>query len=146
MFSKILVALDGSDHAEEALKLGCGMATACGSQLILLHAVQAHPLQPQLDTIIKSKGEDIYQTLGQEHGEQLLDEAEKKARNAGLTDIVKTVVTGGIARKIVKTAGDSGVDLIVIGTRGLNGIREIAVGSVAHKVTITASCPVLVVK
>ena len=44
------------------------------------------------------------------------------------------------------TAGSAGVELIVVGTRGLTGLREIAMGSVAHKMSVAAPCPVLIVK
>lgn len=39
MSSKILVAIDGSDHAWKALEVACDLAKAHGGDLLVLHAV-----------------------------------------------------------------------------------------------------------
>ena len=41
---KILVAVDGSDHASRALELSCDLAKAHGSQVLVIHATNTQPL------------------------------------------------------------------------------------------------------
>ncbi|MMZ57327.1 Stress response protein NhaX [compost metagenome] len=78
-------------------------------------------------------------------GEELLGRAKAKAEAAG----VKTealYVKGDPARQIVEKAQEGAYQLIVIGSRGLSGLKEMMLGSVSHKVSQLASCPVLIVK
>jgi nucleotide-binding universal stress UspA family protein len=63
-----------------------------------------------------------------------------------LEKIEQVVREGDPAKIVVKRAKKLDVDLLVVGTRGLTGIKGITLGSVAHKVTAAAHCPVLVVK
>jgi nucleotide-binding universal stress UspA family protein len=44
MIKRVLVALDGSEHAAKALDLGCEMANRFGAELIALHVVPDKPL------------------------------------------------------------------------------------------------------
>jgi nucleotide-binding universal stress UspA family protein len=46
---------------------------------------------------------------------------------------------------VVRFAEEHGGDLIVVGSRGLGSVEGFLVGSVSHKVTGLAECPVLVV-
>ncbi len=44
---RILVALDGSEHAERALKLACDLARLHGAELVLVHVVLDRPLSEE---------------------------------------------------------------------------------------------------
>jgi nucleotide-binding universal stress UspA family protein len=55
------------------------------------------------------------------------------------------VKAGQPARTIIEFARDRDVELIVIGSRGLGSVERYLLGSVSHKVTGLAQCPVLVV-
>ena len=46
---------------------------------------------------------------------------------------------------IVKFSEDHDVDLIVMGSRGLGDSTRYLLGSVSHKVTSLAQCPVMVI-
>lgn len=147
MFSKILVALDGSEYSDKALDVAVQMAMRCDANLILFHAMHLRPLRAEYESIVvNKKAKDVYKQIGQEQGEAILDAAEKAATEAGLTNVTRLVVEGRPASSIVKAVDDTETKLVIIGTRGLSALHQITMGSVAHKVTVAASCPVMVVR
>jgi len=147
MFNKILVALDGSEHAAKALKIAIGLASRCEAQLLLFHAMQMRPMRAQFEAVmVTSAARNVYNKLAQEQADDILQEAERAAKVAGLTDVKPIIREGGAAKTLVNVVKEEHVELAVIGTRGLTGLHEISMGSVAHKVTVASPCPVLVVK
>jgi len=147
MFDKILVALDGSDHAQKALDTAIRLAQRCDGELVLFHAIQLSALRGNYHAMVTPAARKIYRGLGREQGEAILDSAEKTAKEMGLDKVVRSVIESDSTAKAVLAAAESlGADLLVVGTRGLTGLREMAMGSVAHKITSAAHCPVLVVR
>lgn len=53
---------------------------------------------------------------------------------------------GDPAQVILSMAQNQSVDLIIMGSRGLGAIQEHVIGSVSHRVTTHAPCPVLLIK
>ena len=146
MFNKILVALDGSDHATKALQTAVELAIRCDATLVLCHAVQTPQLRADYDKVVAKKAQKIYRQIGKERADDILGAAEKVARKAGLSEVERLVQDGDPVKALLKAIDKASADLLVIGTRGMTGLREIAMGGVAHKVTVAAPCPVLVVK
>jgi len=147
MFDKILVALDGSDHAQKALDTAIKLAQRCDGELILFHAIQLSALRGDYHAMVTPAARKIYRGLGREQGEAILDQAEKTAKNMGLHKVFRSIVEADSTAKAILSAADtSGINLLVLGTRGLTGLREMAMGSVAHKITAAAKCPVLIIR
>jgi nucleotide-binding universal stress UspA family protein len=84
--------------------------------------------------------------------EKEMDEAEKNAKvvkEAALKEGVAVkafVLSGRPADAIIETAQEKNADLIVLGSHGRTGVERLLMGSVAERVIVLASCPVLVVK
>ena len=55
-------------------------------------------------------------------------------------------MTGKPAEAVIQTAQERRADLIVLGSHGRTGVERLLMGSVAERVIVLASCPVLVVK
>jgi nucleotide-binding universal stress UspA family protein len=146
MFDKILVGLDGSQNSAPALETAIGLAQRCQARLVLFHAIDVHPARAHLEHFVEEAARAVYQRAGQEIAGNILDDAERRAREAGLAQVERVVEEGSAARTIVDYAKRNGVELIVIGTRGLMGLHGLALGSVAQQVTATAHCPVMVVR
>lgn len=146
MFKKILVALDGSDHANKALKTAVEMAQRCDSELILFYALEIRSLRSDYEAIVNKSARDAYLAMGEKQKDDILSQAEKTASDLGLSQVRQECLEGEPARSILKAAKDNDVNLVVVGTRGLTGLRELAMGSVARKVTSAAECPVMVVR
>ncbi len=145
MFTKILLAFDGSDHALNALKTA---ATLAKEQRAALHVVHT----PQVDTppvVIGSYVSilEVPPTKDQilEAGQHIADLARSQALENGvsLTDI--HLCSDGPARDILKTADEIDADLIVMGRRGLGAIGALALGSVSQSVAHSAKCACLTV-
>ena len=147
MFDKVLVALDGSEHAQKALDTAVKLAQRCDAELILFHAIQLSALRGDYHAMVTPAARKIYRGLGREQGEAILDDAAKTAKKMGHKKIVRSIVeSDSTAKAILAAADEAGVDLLVVGTRGLTGLREMTMGSVAHKVTAAAKCPVMIIR
>jgi len=147
MFEKVMVAVDGSEHAQKALQLAVRLTQRCDGELILFHAVQLSALRGNYHAMVTPAARNIYRGLGREQGEAILDRAESTARELGLENTVRSMVeSDSPAKAILSVAESAAVNLLVVGTRGLTGLREMTMGSVAHKVSAAAKCPVMIVR
>jgi nucleotide-binding universal stress UspA family protein len=79
-------------------------------------------------------------------GQQILNSYEAKVKEARLQNVRMLLQEGDAAQRIIETASEVKCGLIIIGSRGRGGFKELLLGSVSHKVTNHAGCPVLVVK
>jgi nucleotide-binding universal stress UspA family protein len=142
MFENILVAVDGSKHSDAAFDVAMDIYQKYGSQVFVLHVFQGGTGP---GTLVSPGFEDDMRDIGQ----QILDsyEAKVKERRDSLQKNVRMLLEmGDAAQKIMETASKIKCDLVLIGSRGRGGFKELLLGSVSHKVTNHASCPVLVVK
>lgn len=146
MFSTVMVALDGSEHAAQALRMAAQLAQRCDSTLVLFHAVEINAFRSDYDMRVVDSAREAYRRIGMEQADAIMREAEDAAKAAGVKQVRRAVGEGDPVKAILKVTRDTPVDLIVVGTRGLTGLRELAMGSVAHKISVAAPCPVLIVK
>lgn len=77
---------------------------------------------------------------------QVLDDAEKTARQAGVTDVSTAIYGGDAADAILECADKQKADMIVLGSRGLSDFKGFFLGSVSHKVSSQAACTCVTVK
>jgi len=143
-FKNIVVATDGSKYSVAAASEALGLAKRNGSALTIISVVPSELLTPT----------DIDFTITQrEHiAEKEMHEAEKSAKavkEAAQKEGVSVrafVLSGRPADAIIETAQEKKADLIVLGSHGRTGVERLLMGSVAERVIVLASCPVLVVK
>jgi nucleotide-binding universal stress UspA family protein len=139
MFENILVAVDGSKHSDDAFSIAMDMAQKYGSQLLVLHVFQGGTGS---STMVSPGFEDDMRSIGQ----QILDSYEAKVKERRLQNVRMLLQEGDAAQRIMETANEEKCGLLLIGSRGRGGFKELLLGSVSHKVTNHADCPVLVVK
>ncbi|MBN6186066.1 universal stress protein [Aneurinibacillus sp. BA2021] len=148
MFKKVLVAVDGSEMGEKAIEAATIIAKEQGAHVSLLHVGKEAVVPPymvgEMAYISREYNIDFSEAM-QKEGEELLKKAKAKMEAAGVSAEAFYVV-GDPARQIVDQAEEGGYQLIVIGSRGLSGLKEMMLGSVSHKVSQLATCPVLIVK
>lgn len=138
---KVLVPVDFSDQADEALRTAIGVARAFGGEVELLHVTApVMVLPPPIDII---SFPTLFPDLTRRVEESL---ASRRAwiAEAGLSSTT-TVLQGNPHVEIVRRAKESGAELIVMGTHGRSGFGHAVLGSVAERVVHRSPCPVLVV-
>jgi nucleotide-binding universal stress UspA family protein len=144
-FSKILVAIDGSEISMNTVDYAIQMAKKHNSQVIALHVIHiriatAYLLAPS-DTLRQLNDKDRQQSM--EWFEPIQTKA--KENNVKLkSEIVESIMSEVGA--IVTYAERENVDLIVIGSRGRTGFKKMLLGSTASGVVTYATCPVMIVK
>ena len=138
----LLVPLDFSLYAEQALQHAIALAQPLRVPLTLLHVIPLHPLAirdvlaPLLEASLRAVETEAHQRM---------HTARARVHQVGLR--CDTLIVHGIPfQTIVDTAGDRDVDLIVMGTHGRTGLSHVLLGSVAEKVVRLAPCPVLVTR
>jgi len=147
MFRHILVPMDGSKGAEAALEMAVKLAAQAGdpAEVLILTVYRHHGyLEASFSMVRKDDPENIDDVL-RAHAREVADAAKAHAERLGATQVRAFVKNGPPARSIVAFAREHDVDLIVLGSRGLGSIEGYLLGSVSHKVTGLAECPVLVV-
>ncbi|MEM3574360.1 MAG: universal stress protein [Candidatus Bathyarchaeia archaeon] len=137
MFAKILVPIDGSPHADKAVKYAVDLSKKYGSRLILLHVIPVRVYAfAEVGAVFS---EDV------EEGEEILRRGMELARSLG-AEVDQRLRKGIPAEEILRAAEEEKVDLIAIGSRGLSGVKAFLLGSVSDKVSHHAKCPVLIVR
>ena len=145
-FSKILVAIDGSQASMDAADYAIEMTKNDGTELIALTIIRI-PLSsyglvtPQGELSHPKEREEI---LEAKQWLQKLIQIAKQNDVQLKTEIIDSQMSIEAAR--VEYAESHGVDLIIIGTRGRSGLKKMLLGSVASGVVTYATCPVMVVK
>ena len=146
MFRRILVPIDGSIGAERALLKAVELQKACGAEELFTLTVYRHhsQLEASLAMVRPSNPVSLDDAM-RDHAREIVERAKKLATDAGATGVRAFVKNGAPSRSIVAFAQERECDLIVLGSRGLGSIEEYLLGSVSHKVTGLAKCPVMVV-
>jgi nucleotide-binding universal stress UspA family protein len=144
MFERILLPLDGSALAEQALPVAARLARASGGTIILLRvAVVSIVERPDL-------------TPAQEYSQQainegFLDATQYLERIAGRDELAgipieMQVLFGNVAQTILSVAQSFDADLIIMSSHGYTGFKRWSLGSVAQKVARHSPVPVFVLR
>lgn len=143
MFHRILVAIDGSEHAQRALSEAIDLAQLSNARLTVMTVhpktstlLVGGPVVPPVDM------RSLDEALQREH-EQLLESAIAQVPHD--VSVVKVLAHGVPATAIVEQARKDGNDLIVLGSRGRGEVASMLLGSVSHQVLQRSTAPVLVV-
>lgn len=144
MFKSILVPLDGSSRAEEALPVAARIARASGGSIRLLEVVSpaidyggGYALAPLMTgSVIES---DMDAATG------YLKTVAASAALAGLPSTIE-IAFGQPSQCILEAANSGEVDLIVLCSHGRTGIPRWALGSVAHTLAHESRVPTLVLR
>jgi nucleotide-binding universal stress UspA family protein len=139
VFSKILHANDGSEHAFRAFALAIAMAKQNNSDL---HMVSVEEIDYMPEFI-----EEVREETGT--AARRFHKVFQRARAMAEDSHVKLdthVIAGHPVRDIVELAKELKVELLVIGATGHSALYDRLIGSRADRIVQLAHCPVLVVK
>ena len=135
---RILVPLDGSALAEQALTKALDLAEGREPVCLLLRAAEAStwPGVDPTDAQIRVVHE----------AEQYLDAVQARLAAKGLRKVETSVWYGPPASAIVEAARVANADLIVMTTHGRSGLGRLILGSVAEAVLRGTSVPILLLR
>ena len=139
-FSKVLVAVDGSEYSMNAAEYAISITKVYGSQLIALHVITsdvstiASTFSPQMEEIKKNT-------------QEFFDKIRRKGEvNWDIPLRTELIASSSVVGGIIDFAEKENIDLIVVGTRGRSGLKRLLLGSVASGIVNYAYCPVMIVK
>jgi nucleotide-binding universal stress UspA family protein len=135
---RIMVPLDGSALAREALPLALDLARRTGATLVLLTVLTPRVL---LDPSIAAEPSP---TAMESLREQMLHELDALAAECRDVQITTVIGEGLVGEMICREAEYHVADLIVMTSHGESGLRHFALGSVTDKVLRGTQVPVLV--
>ncbi len=138
VFSRILVAIDGSESAKKAFTKSIFLAQKCSSKLDLVHVVSCELGGDSATTF------ELIEQL-QTKAKLILEEYRKEAIKNNIP-IEVMIKQGDPAQIIIEIANTENYDLIITGSRGMSAFKELLVGSVTLKVIHHVNCPVMVVR
>jgi nucleotide-binding universal stress UspA family protein len=129
---KILVGIDGSNTAKEALKIALKNAAAFNGELLAVTSMATGTAEES----------DKIRTAT-----QTLENVKVEAEKASVPCSTHLLIRGNSAGEdLVEFADKHAVDLIVVGIKRRSRVGKILMGSSAQYVILRAGCPVLTVK
>lgn len=144
MFRRILVPLDGSPRAEQALPVAARLAHASGGTIVLLRVVSIPYAFVAYVTLEPISTQITIDTVLEEARNYLKRTAEASSL-IGI-QVETNVILGQAAAAILSVVASHTIDLIVMHSHGYSGMMRWALGSVAEKVTHHAAAPVLLLR
>lgn len=150
MFTRLLVPVDGSEHANRAVLAAAELAHRYDAKLTLMYVLtRAGSLAVPEELKAYSKLEHMRVTereIIEGAGKELLNTAETLVRESGVKNCEAVMETGDPATCITDYAKKNAVDLIVMGRRGLGDLTGLLLGSVSHKIAQATDCSCLTIK
>lgn len=140
MFERILLAVDGSEHALRAAKTAGDLARHMKAiELRIVVAYEPIPSylgDPDFQTAINAR-------LKEAQG--ILHKAVEAVGDSGI-GVQTELIEGDSAEAIIEVAQTRNSNVIVMGSRGLGRLAGVVLGSTSQKVVSLAPCPVLIVR
>ena len=132
--NNILIPLDSSPLAQQALGPALDLACLMQARCILLRVVEPHSAHYVGANGLPEKAEaEIY-----------LRRIAARLREQGLQVRTRLIAAGHVAEAILEEAEVQEINLIALATHGRGGIQRLLLGSVADKLVRLAMCSVLV--
>ncbi len=172
MLKNMLLAVDGSAHANKAVDICAALAKKFGSRITVLHVLMRDAQFDVIYRAFKDQGlsTDVLDELTAAMpsiigpyvvgptspvvpllqlgtlGQRILDRAKARLEKEGIQNAKYLLEDGHTSKKILEVAESDKADAIIMGHRGLGALQEVVVGSVSTKVSHLAICTVITVK
>lgn len=140
MFEKILLAVDGSEHALRAARTAADLARTMKAKdfriVVAYDVIPPYLGEPNLQYAINARMEEANTIL----------QNAVKAVGELPCEIHTELIEGSSAEAIIGVAATRKSNVIVMGSRGLGKLAGLLLGSTSQKVVAHAPCPVLIVR
>jgi len=141
MFHNILVAVDGSTHADQALTHAIDLAHCEHARLTVITAVAAAP-----SIAYFGASAEAIDTLSRD-AEVTAQAVLMRARHRVPSDVSVTTILSRdpIESALIRQIDDGHHDVVIVGSRGRGAVRSALLGSVSHYILHHSPVPVLIV-
>ena len=141
MFSKILVAVDGSEVSYRAFDAALFLLEKLGSNITAIYVMDNIPtvyIQSQkfLDDLLEARKND---------SQKILEKCSSDAAQKGIT-VSTILLEGNPASTILDFSKKEKFEVIIIGRRGMGHLKELVLGSTSSKILHHSLCPVLLMR
>ena len=143
---RIVVGIDGTDHAAAALRWAAGEAALRSATLVAVHAWSFVPVTTPADSgLVPMAWTESMEVLDASRAaaERVAAEQVREVLGEEHVAVVK-IVEGGPAAVLREAAQDA--DLLVVGNQGRGNLASALLGSTSAEVADSAPCPVVVVR
>jgi nucleotide-binding universal stress UspA family protein len=144
MYDKILILLDGSEHAERILPHAEEIAQQFGSKLLLLQVVDPFSVVDWADEAAPRSLDEKTKRMSAD-AESYLTDLQGQLEKAGI-EAEAYVEKGYVVRRILDVARREDVNLIAMTSHGRTGLASVFYGSVAAGVLQQTDRPLLLVR
>lgn len=149
MYTRILIATDGSDLSAKGLQKGLELAAQLGAHVDIVTVSEPWAVG-MYDAMGWSAGYEAspeYQKDREAAAQKILQPAAEAARAAGVSKVLTHHVLDRYAADgIIDTATTCGSDLVVMTSHGRRGVTRVLLGSQTAEVLARSIVPVLVIR
>jgi nucleotide-binding universal stress UspA family protein len=143
MYKHLLIAFDGSELSDKAMRQGMELAKTIGAKVTALYVWMPWANIAVGEIAVMFPPEE-YETNAVKGANTQLQRVAETAKQMGVACVTKNASDAQPYKAIIDTANAQGCDLIVMGSHGRKGLAGVLLGSVANKTLSHAHIPVLV--
>ena len=145
MYKHILIATDGSELAQKAVKQGLELAKHLNATVTAVTVTEPWPVA-MADGVILANPIDEYEKAVAQDASRILTAVGELAGKLGVACATVHVADQYPAEGIIEQAKAKNCDLIVMASHGRRGIAKLLLGSQATRVLAHSTTPVLICK
>jgi nucleotide-binding universal stress UspA family protein len=148
MYTRILIATDGSELSQKGLDHGLSLAKRLDADVTIVTVTEPSLPPASATTAAWAPGFDPTEldNAKAESARQVLDDATRQAEAAGVRASTLHVPNRYPAEGIIEAAKERGANLIVVASHGRRGLGRLLLGSQTLEVLTHSSIPVLVIR
>lgn len=169
MYTKILIATDGSRAAHKAVEIGAELAARSDAEVCLVHVLLSREIDSNLKRMVEveqlappesrpieseqsslgfqiafptSESSSSYRAM-HAIGTEILKRAALSVKERGVSRVTENLLDGNPADEIIRMVDREHPDLVVCGARGLSTLSKLVLGSVSAKIAHACKVPCL---
>ncbi|MDD4579728.1 MAG: universal stress protein [Methanothrix sp.] len=145
MIKRVMIATDGSDTSKKAAVIGIDIARRANGTVTAVYVMDISRLShlPGYATLPGLKEKIL--ALIQDEGRQAIEFVQDRAQVMSVP-CNKIIAQGNPGEELLKAAREQEADLLVMGKIGRTAVEKFLLGSVAEKVVLQSTIPVLLIK
>ncbi|MES2508517.1 MAG: universal stress protein [Pseudomonadota bacterium] len=144
MFTHILVPIDGSSTANQAIQKAAAVAKAFNAKVTVVCIIDTYAFTGVGTEF--AYGQDEYLKAATKEAHDAIEAARSQFAANGTAASASVLEGQAVYKSILEAAETAGADLIVMGSHGRKGLQKLVLGSVAAQVLSHTHLPVMIVR